>query len=132
MSQKKLNPEIKEVEIGTRELRPIKIFPLSANDQFDLASRLMQAITDLGDEEKFDFSNITNEVALTFIQKLITENLSVILEYATDKDERPSFDELTNNQLYIIAEIIFEVNYEGFVKNLNNLFKRAIELMPTK
>ncbi len=124
---KKLNPEIKEVEIGVRELRTIKIFPLSAKDQFDLTSRLVDVLSKMSEE--FSTENVSNEEALIFIQTIISDNLEIILEYVVDEEQRPTFNELTNNQLYTIAETIFEVNYEGFLKNFQSLFKRAKSLI---
>ncbi len=124
-TKKKLNPEIKEIDIGTRELRTIKVYPLSANDQFQLANRLINSIDELSSVSDFK----TNEEAIGFMENLITENLQVILEYAVDEEERPSFDEMTNNQIYEIANAVFEVNYEGFIKNFKNLFNRAAGLM---
>lgn len=124
-TKKKLNPEIRDIEVGVKEIRSIKVYPLSANDQFELSNRLINAINDLGNMS--DFS--TNEEALNFFQRLITENLQVILEYAVEEQERPNFDELTNNQIYEIVEAIFEVNYEGFIKNFRNLFSRGAGLL---
>lgn len=123
MSEKRLNPDINKVDIGVRELTTITIYPLSAKDQFDLTSRLVNTITVLA--EKDDFAQMTNEKALEFVQTAIKENLEVILEYVVDEEERPTMDKLTNNQIYTIVAIIFEVNYEGFIKNFKNLFERG-------
>jgi len=130
MSEKRLNPDIKKIDIGTRGLTTITIYPLSAKDQFDLTNRLVNTITALS--EKDDFAQMTNEQALEFVQALIKDNLEVILEYTVDENERPTFDQLTNNQIYQIVAVIFEVNYEGFIKNFRDLFKRAAQLIPTK
>ncbi len=125
----KLNPDIKKVDVGIRELKTITIYPLSAHDQFDLTNRIVSVITDLS--EKGELATLTNEEAVNFIQTVIRDNLQIILEYVVDEEERPSFDELTNNQIYTIVSTIFEVNYEGFLKNFKDLFKRAAELVPT-
>lgn len=121
-----VNPEIKEVMVGIRELKPIKIYPLSAKDQFDLSNKLIHVLNEMGTELGVD--NLSNEVALAFFQKVISENLELILEYVVDENERPAFDQLTNNQLYNIAEVIFTVNYEGFLKNSLQLVQRAKKL----
>lgn len=124
---RKLNPEIKEVDVGTKELRTIKIYPLSANDQFELSKQIINAITEFS--ESTDFTQMSNDEALAFVQRLIFDNLSVILEYVVTKEERPTFDELTNNQIFEISDIVFKVNYEGFIKNFKNLFERAMGLI---
>jgi len=117
-----LNPDIKEIFVGIRQLRKIYIYPLSMQDQFDLVEKLADAINTLG--EGFDFNQLTNEEAIEFFRKLLTDNITTILEYVTDEDERPSFNQLTNNQLFQIVETIFSVNFEGILKNSMDLFQR--------
>jgi len=125
--KKKLHPEIKVVDVGIRELRSITVYPLSAKDQFTLLNRLMTAIEEINAD--LNVENATNADALAVIQKCIFENLNVILEYVVDESERPDFDELTNNQIYEIANIVFEVNYEKAAKNFKDLVTRAQGLL---
>jgi len=127
MSEKRLNPDINKVDIGVRELTTITIYPLSAHDQFDLTSRLVNTITTLAENDQF--KDMSNEQALEFIQTAIKENLDIVLEYAVDEPERPTMKDLTNNQIYNIVAIIFEVNYEGFIKNFKDLFERGKTLI---
>lgn len=124
--ERKLNPEIKTIDVGTRQLRSVHVYPLSVGDQLDITDRLMNTITSLS-EGKSSFES--NEEAIEFLRKIITENLGTILEYVTDDGERPTFNEMTNNQFYQIANIIFEVNYEAFVKNCLSLIERAKEIL---
>ena len=128
MSEKTLNPDIKEVTIGIRELRNIKIYPLSVQDQFDITNRIVEVISGFSENQNFE----SNEQALEFLQKIISDNLGVILEYVTDDEERPTYRELTNNQCFEIASIIFQVNYEAFIKNSQDLIKRITEILPMK
>jgi hypothetical protein len=69
---------------------------------------------------------LKNEEALLFIQKIITDNLSKVLEYICDEEERPSMKELTNNQFCEIVNIVYEVNYEGMIKNLKDLSQKVM------
>jgi hypothetical protein len=128
----KLNPEIKVVQVGVREIKPVHIYPLSMKDHMDLFDMLGKTILTLG--ESYDFQNLGDEesigVAVKFIQEIIMENLVKILEFVTDESERPTLDELTNNQFMEIANNVFEVNYEGFVKNLKNLTQKIRGMMP--
>ena len=122
MSEKSLNPDIKEIQVGIRELRNVYIYPLSISDQLKLTKQVKSVIEDIS--TNWDFNNMTNEQALDFLNEVITENLSKILEFVTEEQERPSFEELTNNQFVQIVNIVFEVNYEGLIKNFQNLFKK--------
>ena len=131
MSEKKLNPDITPVDIGIEELREIKIYPLSLNDHTEKLPELLvtawnefQAVLIL----IADVKNLSNEEGLELIKKfkeLLVLHLDKLLELVVKKEERPKPEEMTSNQLYRIAEIIFEVNYEGVLKNSVNLFKRA-------
>lgn len=124
--KKKVNPDIKTVDIGVRDLRTITLYPLSAKDQIELSNKLVTVLSSMGESLN---DETTNEQALSFFQKVITENLEVILAYVVDENEMPKMDELTNNQLYVISNTIFEVNYEGFLKNFMGLYGRAKKIL---
>jgi len=125
-----LNPDIKEVNVGIKEIRKVKIYPLSMTDQFKLTESLSQVINEMS--SGMDLSNLANEEVLEFMQRILSENLIQVLEYVTTEEDRPTLDELTNNQFYEIANVLFEVNFEGLIKNFMNLFERAKSLKGTK
>lgn len=121
-----LNPDIREIYVGVKHLRKIHIYPLSISDQ----EKLTNLIVTFADKfQNVDWNNVTNDEALDVLKKIITDNLKKILEYVTDEDERPDLNEMTNNQFYEIVNAIFEVNYEGLVKNMKDLFSRMKNLM---
>ncbi len=120
----RVNPQIKTVSVGVRELRDVKIYPLSMNDQYELSNLIMGILKDAA-SGKLDPQKQDQEEVLSFIQTLIFDNLMKILEFVTDPEEKPSIDELTNDQFYEIADVIFVVNFEGFLKNFKALVKRA-------
>jgi len=121
-----LNPEIREVYVGVRHLRKVHIYPLSISDQEQLTNLI---VTFADKFQNVDWNKIANDEALEVLKKIITDNLNKILEFVTDDDERPKLDEMTNNQFYEIINAIFEVNYEGLVKNMKDLFSRMKNLM---
>lgn len=125
--QKKLNPQIKTIEIGVRETREIKIYPLSVKDQFELTKELADSINEL---LRVDFKNIREEEAIDAFAELLSNRLTDVLRYVCDQDQVPKMEELTNIQLSEIANIVFEVNYEGLIKNFKDLFKRGKDLFP--
>lgn len=128
----KLNPDIKQIHVGIKELRKVHIYPLSMNDQLTLVDELSDAIEKLGNNKEEDSTEVrfkSTEEALEFLKTLITENLEHVLTFVTDEDERPKANEITNNQLFEIVDAIFVVNFEGMVKNFKNLFDRAKNLM---
>lgn len=124
-SNSKLNPQIANVEIGVRNLRKIKIYPLSVGDQLSLSDLVVEALNTYneiaGDKKKSDievFSEIVN-----FAINLIKENLDQILDKITDQEEDIKLlDEITNDQAFEIGKVIYEVNFANLIKNVTSLF----------
>ena len=115
---KRLNPDIKEVRVGVRRLRTIKVYPLSASDQFELSDIITEAIkTFMASEGEMDIAFVSVMV------KLVSENIGKILEFVTDEKDRGDniLKDLTNNQVIEIAEIIYEVNYAALQKKVTSL-----------
>lgn len=122
-----IKPEIREITVGIKEPRTITIYPLSMQDQFDLIDTLQGTINEIA--QTYNFDDLKNEEALAFLQTVITKNLSMVLEYVTTDKERPTFKELTNNQFFEIVNIVFEVNYEGVIKNSKDLFQKITKMI---
>lgn len=118
-------PDVKEVTIGTREPRKVTIYPLSMYDQLQIIDRISDVIESIQDVTE---DNVKDNIGL--LKTVIFDNLEVILEYITDEADRPSLKELTNNQFYEIAETVFVVNFEGFLKNFKALLERASKTLP--
>jgi len=119
--EKKLNPQITDVEIGIRNLRKITIYPLSMGDQLKLTDLIIKAITkQVGDGEGSDLS-------VSFIVNVIHENIGKILTMVSDEKETV-LDELSNSQATEIAEILFDVNYGSVAKNFKSLSEKVMGL----
>lgn len=120
---KRLNPQIREVEIGVRVLRSIKIYPLSMADQLKLSNAITTALKGffaMGDQSDVAF--------VVYILEVIKKDMGTILELLTDEEDRnggPLLDDITNEQMTNIAEIVYEVNYKTLSKKVNDLLKRA-------
>lgn len=120
MSDKKINPQIRTVNIGIKELRPIKIYPLSMSDQMkmaDLVKGTFQALIEYTQTD--DASDIA--IAETFIS-LMKENLPLLLKYITD--EEVSLEELTNFQFTEIVGHVYKDNFEDASKNVKSLVEK--------
>ena len=117
----RLNPDIKEIKIGVRRLRKIKIYPLSAKDQFELSDLVAGGL-------KHFLSLGQNMSDVDFVKAslgLIRENFERIAQLITDpKDVGDNIlGDLTNNQIAEIAEIVYEVNYASLQKKVTGLLK---------
>lgn len=126
-SPHKINPQVKTVSVGTKRMREVQIYPLSMKDQLDLA-KLVLELAQKASQGDFKPDKMSEEGALDFLQTFVSENVMKILQFACEENEIPSLDEITNDQFVEIATILYEVNYESFVKNFKDLFKRMKKL----
>ena len=116
----KLNPQITSVEIGIRELREITVYPLSLSDQISLSKIIAGAASEyVNSEDQSDMA------FAAFISKAINENLANILTLVTDEKGGTILGEITNTQAVNIAEILYEVNYGGVIKNVRSLMEKV-------
>lgn len=124
--QKRINPQIMEIGIGIREMRKIKIYPLSMADQLSLTGLISEAIsahvaTKTGEDME----------VVAFILELVKENIGRILTMVTDEDEK-LLEEISNLQTAAIAEAVYETNYGIVVKNFKSLFEKVKVFFPSE
>ncbi len=115
-----VNPECRELVIGTRKTRTIIVYPLAFYDQKMIGQQVMNY---LGDMKK----NLTGDESLdiTFIGKLaevIEENIPVLIDKCTDEKEKAFMRDVSAGQLMEFITIIMEVNFLNPIKKGTNLF----------
>lgn len=125
-NDQRLNPQIAEVEVGIRNLRKIKVYPLSMADQIKLTDTITKAIA-----EQLASASGSDIAVISFITNLIKGNIGTILTMTTDEDGEQLLGELTNLQTAGIAETIYEVNYGVVAKNFKSLFGKLGILFPS-
>lgn len=115
-----LNPDIKKMLIGSREMVEITIYPLSVSEEGELIRTVTGAIIQFSKEQNEEMDDDKSVIVIT---KIIEENLEKIFKIVTDSEAPYSI--MTNNQLVEFGEILFEVNFEGLLKNGRSLFKKV-------
>ncbi len=117
---KLMNPRVRDVEIGIRTLRKIKLFPLSIADQFSLSDTVTQGLQLYLDEA--GGGAFTAQAASKLVE-LIRSKLPAMLKLVFP-DEQPQklLKEMDNFQLATVAEYIFNDNYGEPAKKLASLF----------
>jgi hypothetical protein len=123
----KLNPTIREMQIGVRKLRMITIYPLSIADQKKMTESIADAVKYFFASE--DSKAVSEDIALIdFIIKLILENLvefiRVVTDYTRKRDAEGLLSDMTNDQAVDLAQMIFEQNYETALKNGKSLLNK--------
>jgi hypothetical protein len=122
----RLNPQIKDVEIGIRNLRSIKIYPLSVSDQLtatNLVTSALQVFMTNKDVKNNDL------LSVAFMLEQIRTNASEILKMVLDETESPEsvLKDMSNEQMMVIVKAIYEVNYESLSKNVKSLLEKKKE-----
>jgi hypothetical protein len=116
-----LNPDIKEVTVGVRKLRKIMIYPLSVVDQMKVTDLFQEALgAFLANKDAGDVQFVALFIAI------IKTNLAKVLALVVDveEDSEKLLTEITNNQLTVIANVLYEMNYALISKNVSGLLKK--------
>ena len=119
-----INPQVKDIIIGVKKLRSIRVYPLSVKDQMSVADIVVKSIAEFfgtGGEEK------KSEVQFAaFLSELIQANLLKILEFVIDKEEvgENILSELTNEQMIEIGNVVYDVNFGTLPKKVHNLLEK--------
>ena len=113
-----LNPQIAKVEIGTKETREITIYPLSMRDQFNMTDTVVEAVMQFAN---VDTGALKDEEIIKTMISLIEDNIEKLLVLVLDQDEEVTLSDMTNDQFTVICETIYETNYEGSIKKLQDL-----------
>lgn len=119
----KLNPYIADAIIGIRNMRTIKLYPLSMADQItftDLITEALQGFTQKGDMEDIAF--------VGFLVELIKNNLDRLLKLVAADESENLLSNITNVQAIAIAEVIYDVNYGEAIKNAKSLIVKVKNL----
>lgn len=129
----KLNPQIRDAEIGTRSLRKIKIYPMSMADQTRFIT-LLEEVLNSYFKHKGKTDEIDEDNLVSFIMSLtdvLGKNVKDMIKMVLDSDEiKPDgfFENVTNTQMSEILTFVIEDNFEEPAKNVLSLFKKYKEL----
>ena len=128
----KLNPAIKTTTIGVRKLRDISIYPLSVGEEIALSDIITEVVTkfvgELKEKDKKDISlaQMENVEFVEFITGLIKDNLKKIIDLVTDESSDKVLEDMTNDQFFDFAEIVYEMNFGGDIRKKGIAFVQTI------
>jgi len=123
MDEKRINPQIAEVEVGIQYLRKISIYPLSLYHEKNLSKKIA---TFLGTFSEASVEGAAGAMSIgVFAADFIMENIEEILSYAAPEENAQTLmQEITSDQAVEIAKIIYEINYETIIKKVLELLSR--------
>jgi len=135
----KLNPQRKKVEIGKRELRMIEILPISIADQFklsDLINAGVQAFSNLkgNSDDKAFIASILGilQKNISWVLDLVVKdtkealggNTAFLSRFCVWRKRKSILEDITNEQAFEIAQIIYEMNYAVLLKKVEDLLEK--------
>jgi hypothetical protein len=125
MLESKLNPKIREIEYGKRELQTLPMYPLSMADQFKVADLIANILQSL---DTFSQGNASESQFFVAFVKEIEKNIELIITLVCDmelQEAKEVTNKMTNDQFLEFADIIWTVNYETSLKNGKSLIEKV-------
>ena len=124
-----INPQVKEIKIGLRSLRKIKIYPLSVADQLELTDMITEAV---GVFFSLDAEGKMTEGPpaefIVFVFGLIKDNVGEIVTKVTgEEDSDAILGDMSNDQLSDMITIVYKENFEAPLAKLVDLFQQKDE-----
>jgi len=117
-----LNPQITDTMVGVRKLKKLTVYPISLADEFKMTELIATVVSEVASAQDGEDGVLLLKI-ITAVKNNIKELLQYVLEPGTFVDE--ILHDITNDQVVAIATIIFEVNFEGTIKNFKDLIKKA-------
>jgi hypothetical protein len=117
-----IDVETRELTVGIKTRESVKIYPLSFAAQKEFTKQISEMLETFAKKEQ-DASTID---IVKMIFQLIEDNLIKIMKLVADYDVE--LNNIDNNQISELCTIIFEMNYETPVKNVQSLKKRISDL----
>ena len=117
----RINPKAMDLEIGIRSFRTITVYPLSLGDQIKMTDVISQGIS-----EFFLKEGKTDVDLIAFGVSKIQTHLKEILGFVLDESETSEavIDSIDNDQAVELVTLIYEMNFEGSIKNAMSLFEK--------
>jgi ABC-type transport system involved in cytochrome c biogenesis ATPase subunit len=125
---RELNPQVIEFQIGLRDLRSIKVYPLSVGDQLKLTKIVTEAIAlwvESNPNEELTAESVSAIIALA--QDRIHDILKIVFNMTKKRDIDAILEVMSNAQFSELIKIVYETNYQGPIKNVASLFNAPKE-----
>ena len=131
--EKRLNPDIRIITYGKKELKDLTLYPLSIGDQFKVTEIITQVVQQLvvGAKE----GNLSDFIFMSAVMTALETNLGKVLTLISDITEEEAaevINTMTNSQLVDVVESVWDVDYEPALKKGKNLFERGKSVFGSK
>ncbi len=113
-----LNPEVREMLLGSREPEQLKVYPLTYNDQKMIGGKVIASIKKVASEVE----DATSLDYVTQLSTVLESNVPLLVSKCTDKTKKQFMDAVTSGQLMTFITIVMEVNFLNPIKRGTQLF----------
>lgn len=129
-----VNPRIRELEVGIKEIRTIKIYPLSIADQEQFTDTIVSLFNEFfveqGEDGKTKMEKMDNVEIIKTIFGEIKKHIRTLIKMTTNEDPNQMLNEMDTHQLSELVDIFWESNYaflsnNKVVKQLNSALSGA-------
>lgn len=135
MPENKQNPQIEEIEVGIKEIKSLKVYPLSIGQQMKVSDAVSETLTKFFSQKPSEVDNKVVSFFLDFLKKNIEEAMGFVLDpkemgikgYA---DVKAILFDMSNDQFIDLVEKVYKNNFERAEKNLRSLFKNILKIVP--
>ena len=121
-----LNPEIREMLLGTRDPETIVIYPLTYNDQKIIGSKVLLSIKQVSQDMAVAAEKAEVEASdvdyVAELSKVLESNVPLLVTKCTSKTKKQFMDAVTSGQLMEFITIVMEVNFLNPIKRGTQLF----------
>ena len=124
-----LNPRIRQLKVGTRTLRKIKVYPFSAGQQLEVVELIGVLVNAIGEAQTE--GDLEDLQVLELFSSTIKDKLGIVIGFVTDPEAKVTIEDFDNDQLADFVDIIFEVNFGGSIKKFQTVWSKARTLFPS-
>jgi hypothetical protein len=121
------NPRIKKIQVGTRTLRDITIYPFSAGQEIeviDIVSVLINTMAETQAENKLKDLEV-----FEVFSKIIKEKSVEIIGFVTDPEDNVTLNDFDNNQFVDFVEILIDTNFGEHLKKRVNEIQEKVKIL---
>lgn len=129
----RINPDVRKITYGKKELKELTLYPLSIGDQFKVTNIITEIVQTLvinsANQRVNDLAFMT--AVIRALEKNIGEILVLIADISPEEAEEV-VNSLTNTQFVALVESVWETDYEPALKKSKDLFERGKKMFGSR
>ena len=125
--EKLLNPEVRALFLGVKDVETIQVYPLTYNDQKSIGNKVVASVKKIAAETE----GTTELDYLGQVTKVLESNVPLLIAKCTDKTKKEFMEKVTAGQLVEFITTVMEVNFLNPIRRGTELFVEMGSLYAT-